>query len=184
MRIIAGRLKGRSLHVPRSATFRPTTDRVKESVFNILAGYVDWGDVSVCDLYAGSGGLGLEALSRGAGQVTFVERSKASLVTLERNIETLGVSAQASIIRMPVEKFLRQRTIKFSLVFADPPYADAFLDELNVHIAPVLQPGGVAVVEHAGDRTLEPTSHLEVIDRRDYGTTSVTFFRPTDGESA
>lgn len=184
MRIIAGRLKGRSLHVPRDATFRPTTDRVKESVFSVLCGHVAWENEQVCDLYAGSGGLGLEALSRGADQVTFVERSKTSLAALERNIDALGVSDMVRILRMPVERYLRQRASRFSLLFADPPYADAFLPQLIAHIAPVLAFEGLAVIEHAGDRMLEATETLDLIDRREYGTTAVTFFRNTQGGPA
>jgi 16S rRNA (guanine966-N2)-methyltransferase len=167
--------------MPRDATFRPTTDRVKESVFNVLAGQVEWSTESVCDLYAGSGNLGLEALSRGAAHTTFVERSKGSLTALERNIESLDVVARTAVLRMTVEQYFRKSASTFSLIFADPPYAEAAFVQLLDGIAKLLRPEGLAIIEHGGKEQLVGTPELTCIDRRDYGTTAVSFFRSNQG---
>lgn len=181
MRIITGQLRGRTLHVPGAAAFRPTTDRVKESIFNILASLIDWDQSRVCDLFAGSGNLGIEALSRGAEHCTFVEQSRTSLAVLERNITDLGVSLHARIERRSVEQFLRQTSERFPLVMADPPYRYDKADSLCDGIAAILAPGGIAVFEHEGGRPAFETSALEIIDRREYGTTAVTFFQSLNG---
>ncbi len=181
MRIITGQFRGRTLHVPRTAAFRPTTDRVKESIFNILGGLIEWDDCRVCDLFAGSGNLGIEALSRGAKQCCFVEQSRASLAVLEKNISALGIAAQARIQHRSVEQYLRQTQERFALVLADPPYRFEKAEELLDGIASVLQPGGIAIFEHEGERTEIHTKRLQTIDRREYGTTAVTFFQTVNG---
>ena len=120
MRIVAGEFKGRRLHAPRGAGTRPTADRVREALFSIL------GDVSgarVLDLYAGSGALGIEALSRGAESALFVERDQQALAALRRNLEAVG--ADADVRRQDVSRFLARPEGTFDLVFCDPPYDDA-----------------------------------------------------------
>jgi 16S rRNA (guanine966-N2)-methyltransferase len=120
VRVVAGEFKGRRLHAPRGARTRPTADRVREALFSML------GDVSgarVLDLYAGSGALGIEALSRGAESATFVERDRHALTALRRNLEAVGSDAQ--VIARDVERFLARREGTFDLVFCDPPYDDA-----------------------------------------------------------
>ncbi|MFZ1729453.1 MAG: 16S rRNA (guanine(966)-N(2))-methyltransferase RsmD [Bacteroidota bacterium] len=181
MRIITGQLRGRTLHVPRDAAFRPTTDRVKESVFNILGALIDWEDSAVCDLFAGSGNLGIEALSRGAPSCSFVEQSHASLSVLQRNITNLGISARALVVQRSVEQFLKQTTDRFSLIIADPPYRYEKTAELLDGVAQALKPDGIAVLEHEGERPSSDTTSLHVFDRREYGTTAVTFFRKQNG---
>ena len=120
MRVVAGGFKGRRLHAPRGARTRPTADRVREALFSML------GDVSgarVLDLYAGSGALGIEALSRGAESATFVERDRHALAALRRNLDAVGADAQ--VIPRDVERFLARPEGTFDLVFCDPPYDDA-----------------------------------------------------------
>ena len=120
MRVVAGEFKGRRLHAPRGARTRPTADRVREALFSML------GEVSgarVLDLYAGSGALGIEALSRGAGSATFVERDRRALAALRRNLEAVGADAQ--VISRDAERFLARPEGTFDLVFCDPPYDDA-----------------------------------------------------------
>ncbi|MDX9757578.1 MAG: 16S rRNA (guanine(966)-N(2))-methyltransferase RsmD [Bacteroidota bacterium] len=181
MRVIAGTLKGRTLRVPADATFRPTTDRVKESVFNILHGLVEWSSTTVCDLFAGSGSLGIEALSRGASSAVFVESHRASLAVLTRNLAELAVTTQARVVQRAVESFLRERAARYSLVFADPPYRFENMESLIENIAGIMAPEGLAVLEHARAREVSAPSSLRIVDRRDYGTTAVTFFQPTPG---
>ena len=120
MRVVAGEYKGRRLHAPRGSRTRPTADRVREAVFSML------GDVSgarVLDLYAGSGALGIEALSRGAESAVFVERDRAALTALQRNLEATG--ARGEVRRQDVARFLARPAGTFDLVFCDPPYDGA-----------------------------------------------------------
>ena len=184
MRIIAGKWKGRTLHVPKDATFRPTTDRVRESVFSMLDGRLDWSELRVCDLFAGSGSLCLEALSRGAAHTTFVERQPRSLSVLQRNITSLSADAQCRVQRSDVTRFLGQQAERYGLIFADPPYAE--LDEVKLlsGIARHLSPGGLAVVEHDSGRAISEPVELTITETRRYGTTSMTFLTTRDAEAA
>jgi 16S rRNA (guanine966-N2)-methyltransferase len=120
VRVVAGEFKGRRLHAPRGARTRPTAYKVREALFSML------GDVSgarVLDLYAGSGALGIEALSRGAESAMFVERDQRALTALRRNLEAIG--AESSVRRQDVLRFLARPEGTFDLVFCDPPYDDA-----------------------------------------------------------
>lgn len=120
VRVVAGEFKGRRLHAPRGARTRPTADRVREALFSML------GDVSgarVLDLYAGSGALGIEALSRGAESAVFVERDRRALAALRRNLDAVG--AEAEVRHQDVARFLGHPEGTFDLVLCDPPYDDA-----------------------------------------------------------
>ena len=120
MRVVAGAFKGRRLAAPRGTRTRPTADRVREALFSML------GDVEgarVLDLYAGSGALGIEALSRGAGSAVFVERDPHALAAIERNLAAIG--AEATVVRQDVLRFLARADGAFDLVFCDPPYDSA-----------------------------------------------------------
>ncbi len=123
MRIIAGIYKGRIVKFPNSKLVRPTTDKVKESLFNYLQNQIDFEGIYVCDIYAGSGSLGLEALSRGAAEVHFVEKDYHIIKTLEMNINTLDAEDKCRIFRMEAVKFSKMsRHNKYDLIFADPPF--------------------------------------------------------------
>jgi 16S rRNA (guanine966-N2)-methyltransferase len=120
VRIVAGEFRGRRLTAPRGVRTRPTADRVREALFSML------GDVTgahVLDLYAGSGALGIEALSRGAESAVFVERDPRAVAAIERNLESLGL--QEEVLRQDVGRFLRRGSGTFDLVFCDPPYDSA-----------------------------------------------------------
>lgn len=180
MRIVAGEFRGRQLSTPSGATTRPTAARAREALFAILR------DVSaerVLDLYAGSGALGLEALSRGAEQLVLVESSKAAQLAIRNNLQTLGVEARATLLPLRAEASLKalERLGPFSLVFADPPWADAqaaleMLERLAAHS--LLAPAARLVLEHAA-RTppvLSRSARLSAIDTRRWGDTAVTIF--------
>lgn len=122
MRIIAGAHRGRTLVVPRSLT-RPTTDRVRESLFGQLGTLVE--GARVLDLYAGSGGLGLEALSRGAASCDFVEQDRQACAAIKKNLAALKITT-GQVITSAAEKFLAGKGSPYDLIFADPPYADGF----------------------------------------------------------
>lgn len=123
MRIIAGELRGRLIKVPKSKLVRPTTDKTKESIFNYLTNKIDFSDMKVCDLYAGSGSLGLEALSRGAAEVHFVEQNFQIYKNILSNIETFGVSERTKVFKMPCTKFssIKEHS-QYDLIIADPPF--------------------------------------------------------------
>ena len=123
MRIISGELKGRKISVPDSKEIRPTTDRVRETLFNILNNKIDFSDRKVLDLYAGSGSLGLECLSRGASLVHFVERNFKIYSSLQENINSLDATEKCKIFKMEAVKFsLLSKSEDYDLIIADPPF--------------------------------------------------------------
>lgn len=129
MRIIAGELGGRIIKVPKSKLVRPTTDKNKEAIFNYLNNKLNFSELKVCDLYAGTGSLGLEALSRGAQEVHFVEQNFIVYKNLQENIESLDVDDRTKIFKMPCLKFssLAEHT-QYNLIIADPPF---FKDDIH-----------------------------------------------------
>lgn len=193
MRVIAGELKGRRILSPRGRDVRPTYDRVRESLFGILE--PDIPGSLVLDLFAGSGSLGIEALSRGATEVVFVERSTAVLRVLEENITALGLEDRSFVLKGDALRLARDRRIPrapFDLVFVDPPYSSGDAGRSLVLLPPLLAPGALVVVEQAATPrrsrrdavgpgpTDEPAGLIETRRRR-YGTTELVFYRPTDG---
>ncbi|MGZ6780057.1 MAG: 16S rRNA (guanine(966)-N(2))-methyltransferase RsmD [Mycobacterium sp.] len=174
-RIVAGDLGGRRIAVPPRGT-RPTTDRVRESLFNVLAARVDLHGASVLDLYAGSGALGLEALSRGAAAAIFVESDQRAAAVIEQNIKALGVH-DAMLRRGAVASVLATRPDRpFELVFADPPY-DVGAAEVNAVLAALTDRGwttvgSVVVVERpASDPELSWPERWQPWRPRRYGDT-------------
>lgn len=123
LRIISGELRGRRFNVPDTDKVRPTTDRVRETVFNILNNKIDFEGISVLDLFSGSGAIGFESISRGASFVNFVENNSLIIKNLEKNIEELGVSENCFISKFDALSFSKKMTEKpFDLIYADPPY--------------------------------------------------------------
>lgn len=150
MRIVAGLAKGRRLTAPAAGT-RPTSDRAREALFNSLAGMLDLDGARVLDLYAGTGAVGLEALSRGAAEAVFVETGRAALAALRRNVAAVGLPG-ARVVPREVRAFLASDPGQpFDLVFADPPYdlADHVLAGVLELLAPRLAASGYVVVERA-----------------------------------
>lgn len=178
MRIIAGELGGRRLVAPRGLATRPTTDRAREALFSIL------GDVQgarVLDLYAGTGALGIEALSRGAARATFVESARPAIVALRENLRSLGLDPRAAIVAQPVARALDAiaRAAPFDLVFADPPYADAgsaaeLIARLVVALA--LAPGARVVLERSSRDAPFAIEGLALASDRTYGDTAIAFY--------
>lgn len=171
MRIIAGTAKGFSLRTPQEGT-RPMTGRAKESLFSILRDRL--GGAVVLDLYAGSGALGLEALSRGAASCVFVERSKRAAKVLEANIRHVGLGG--SVDRRSVESALPRLEGPFDIVFVDPPYpeGDAKIHEVLAGVAPLLDDGGVIVLHRQARSRVEAPEFLTSVDERRYGDAVVT----------
>jgi 16S rRNA (guanine(966)-N(2))-methyltransferase RsmD len=161
MRIIAGEFRSRTLHSPAGLATRPTSDRLRETLFNVLAPRIQ--GAAFLDLYAGSGAVGMEALSRGAASVVFVERAEAALKALRANLARLGLTAAFRIQSGSVAAFLRRQAAGqagFDLAFLDPPY-DAFeeyagtLGLLGRSTDGLLRPGALVIAEHRRKERLE-----------------------------
>ena len=152
MRIISGEFKGRFINVPKSNLIRPTTDRVRETLFNLLNNMIDFSGIKVLDLYAGSGSLGLECLSRGAKEIYFVEKNFVIYKNLFENIKSLDVETQCKIFKMPSVKFSQGlQENKYDLILADPPF---FKDDIysvvgNVKSNKFLKPKSFMIIERS-----------------------------------
>jgi 16S rRNA (guanine966-N2)-methyltransferase len=175
MRIIAGAHRGRPLTAPRGRATRPTSDRVREALFSILGEGVD--GARVLDLYAGSGALAIEAMSRGAAQATLVDSAPAAVTAIKRNLEALDLHAQ--VRRQDALAFLRAASKdarQYDLVFLDPPYrhASGLAGELSGALAPVLASGARVVVE--SDRRSPLELELPLLDERGYGDTLIRIY--------
>ncbi len=181
MRVIAGRLGGRRLVAPRGAATRPTTDRVREALFSILG---DLQGQSVLDLYAGTGALGIEALSRGAARAVFVESARPALAALRQNLAALGLDDVAEVVAAPVARALPAlgaRRPPFDLVLVDPPYADAA--EALALVARHLRLEGAPahariVLEHASRDRIPCPPGLAAAGTRTYGDTAISLYEP------
>jgi 16S rRNA (guanine966-N2)-methyltransferase len=183
MRITGGQYRSRPLKAPKGSLTRPTSDRVREALFSIL-GPACVGDRAVLDLYAGTGALGLEAMSRGARSVVFVERSKEALAALRANVAALGVDGRVRVVTSPVERAapaLRAQGERFGLVFADPPYAEvksgAAGRVLEGLVVSLLDEEALLVLEHASRDPSPEMAGLEKEEVRTYGDTTLAFYR-------
>jgi 16S rRNA (guanine(966)-N(2))-methyltransferase RsmD len=177
MRVIAGEWGGRRLQAPAGAATRPTSDRVREALFSILGDRV--AGARVLDLFAGSGALGIEALSRGAGSAVFVDDAPAAIKAIRANLEAL--SLPADVRRTDALRFLGAASgdgAQYDLVFLDPPYrlADTLADRLSEALPAVLAPGAVAVAE--SDRRAPLALDLPLFDERRYGDTLIRIYGP------
>jgi 16S rRNA (guanine966-N2)-methyltransferase len=171
MRVIAGTYGGRELVAPKGRETRPTSDRVREALFSILG---DLGEARVLDLFAGSGALAIEALSRGAAEATLVDSAGPAITAIRRNLETFGIEAE--VVRRPALRFLQaasERARQYDLVFLDPPYRQASTlgRELTAALRPVL--AGAARVVAESDRRRPLLLGLELLDQRRYGDTLI-----------
>lgn len=181
MRVIAGWLGGRRLHAPPGRSTRPTSERVREALFSSL-GPLD--GVRVLDLYAGTGALGIEALSRGAAEAAFVERSPASLASLQENLRALGIEELATVLRADAAASVRRlgrAGRRFDLVFADPPYAAGEAGRVLGALveAAVLAPDARVVIEGSRRHPPPPIEGLRVVEERCYGDTTLVHLVPT-----
>jgi 16S rRNA (guanine966-N2)-methyltransferase len=168
VRVIAGEFKGRRLHTARGTRTRPTADRVREALFSMLG---DVAGARVLDLYAGSGALGIEALSRGAASAVFVERDQRALAPLRRNLDAVG--ADAEVRRQDVLRFLASPEGTFDLVFCDPPYDDAprVAALLSEGLPAMLEPNARIVTE--SDKRNPLVLSLPLVVERAYGDTRI-----------
>ena len=183
MRVVAGALRGRKLVTPDGLSVRPTAERVRQATFNALEHRGAVRDARVVDLFAGSGALGIEALSRGASHVVFVEQDKAALACIRQNLEHVGMTAQATIVRSDVSRWVRGGSAAgtVDLLFADPPYTFEGWTDLLACVHDGLHRDdsdevGIAVLETPGP--IEPGPAWEILRQQRYGGTVVTLSIP------
>lgn len=186
MRIIGGRFKGTRLAAPGAkgggkAHLRPTSDRVRESLFNLLAhgDYPDLEGARVLDLFAGTGALGFEALSRGAARVVFIDDGPAARGLIRQNIETLNATGQTKLWRRNATSLGQCQGDPYDLVFADPPYGKGLgLAALaSARAGGWIAPGAVVVLEESAEGTIDAPEGLLEMDNRTYGDTRILIFR-------
>ena len=175
MRIIAGNLRGRRLNPPNNLPVRPTTDMARESLFNILNNYVDYEECSVMDLFAGTGAVSIEFISRGAREVTSIDINNACTEFIKSTARQLGLD-NIHVVRADVFDLLKRAYKKFDIVFADPPYS---LDNLRslpdmVFEHNILTEDGIFVLEHPREYQFEEHPHFW--QHRHYGKVNFTFF--------
>lgn len=181
LRIIGGNLKRKKLFTPKGMVTRPTSDRVKEALFNILGPHIT--NASVLDLFAGSGALGLEALSRGAKEALFIDNDHAALTIIDRNIASCRLNTNAVSMRCNILQDLRciqTAGRHFNLVFMDPPYArDMIVKTLHkLDTIDILKKNAMIVIEHSsGESVPKALARFSLIDQRKYGKTMLSFMR-------
>lgn len=180
MRVVSGNRKGKSLKAVPGNSTRPTTDKVKEAIFNMIGPYFEGG--TGLDLFAGSGGLGIEALSRGLEKVIFVDRDKMAIQTIYDNIEACGFQDQSEIYRNDAERAIKavlKREIVFDLVFLDPPYKKQQIVRLIEMLdgANLLEDSGKIVCEHSSDVSLpDEAGSLVRTKKESYGIISISIY--------
>lgn len=186
MRIVAGSARGRVLAGPKSDdVIRPTADRVRETLFNVLGQWCE--GLSVLDVFAGTGALAFEALSRGASRAVLVDQGREAQTLIRTNASALGFAELIEVVAMPADRGLEtltRRGARFDLVFIDPPYRLEVGGATLTACEPLVNPGGRVVVEHATSETLpEQVGSLSRVDERVFGATVVTVFTKALTES-
>lgn len=186
MRITTGRFKGRTVDTVDDLSVRPAMDRARQTIFNILAARIELDGVSVLDLFAGSGSLGLEALSRGAKRAVFVESSRQASRLLESTIERFGCAGQAEVLTMDAQRFLASNRDRFDIVFSDPPYSYPHTTGMpdEIMTGNHLSPGGILLIEHATGLEFPASDRWELFTGRRFGRTSLSFFRRVHNQEA
>ena len=184
MRIVGGKLRSRPLAGPRSDSVRPTSDRLREALFNILAhSYGDpVTDARVLDLFAGTGALGIEAISRGAAYALFVDDGVEARALLRDNVETLGLGGVTRIFRRDATRLGPVHPVEpFSLVFLDPPYGKGLAEKalISAREGGWLKPGALVVAEEAAGTAFKAPEGFTELERRRYDDTEIVFVRPT-----
>jgi 16S rRNA (guanine966-N2)-methyltransferase len=186
MRVIGGEFKGRKLLVPRGGKVRPTSDRVREAIFDILG--PGWNFQRALDLFAGTGSLGIEALSRGTPEVVFVEQGKGALTILRGNVKALGLKSRVWVLPLAAKRglaVLGEKEEAFDLIFMDPPYGKGLVGKTLEEIARrgIITSSGTIVAEHSPREELLPPPGLVLSQQRRYGDTSLSFFQAVSPSS-
>jgi 16S rRNA (guanine(966)-N(2))-methyltransferase RsmD len=188
MRIISGTSKGRKLATPKNLSLRPTSDRVKESIFNILREEIE--GRMVLDLFAGTGNLGIEALSRGAKKVIFVEKGRHALTLIERNLAQFELEGRSEVLPIDANRaigILNQRGNNFDLIFMDPPYEKGLIERTLTKLSshPIYHRDSILIIEHHRRELLPPAIHgWNLIRQRQMGETVISFLTPQKNDAS
>jgi 16S rRNA (guanine966-N2)-methyltransferase len=178
IRIISGELGGRKIEAPDTGKTHPMSERIRNALFNSIAH--DIAGAKVLDAFAGTGAVGLEALSRGAHDVTFIERDRTAQQILAKNINALKVEERVTIFRMSVDAWLKSNPEEvFDLIFVDPPYDDMQFSTVG-ELFGLLKPNGLMVLSHPGRGEIPTKTGVVVVDNRSYGNAYLTFYRRED----
>lgn len=175
MRIISGKFKGRRISAPRNITARPTTDFAKEGLFNLLNNRIDFEDINVLDLFAGTSSISVEFVSRGCENVVTVEQSEKHCAFIRKVCDELKID-NLSLIKTDVFRFLESCRVKFDVVFADPPYELTTLKDIPdiIFAKKLLKEGGLFILEHSSKNDFSKHPHFSA--HRNYGNVNFTFF--------
>lgn len=178
MRIITGTLKGRQIHIPNTLDVRPTSDRTKEGLFSTIEARKYIRESRILDLFAGSGNLGIEAISRGAKSVLFVDYDRNNIQLIEKLADEFEIADRVRAVTTPVENFLQGPAVPYDFIFSDPPYDYPLMHEM---ITDILSKGwihenGWLILEH--DKRHDFTEHEQCIIIKNYGRTTVSIFGP------
>jgi 16S rRNA (guanine966-N2)-methyltransferase len=175
LRIISGKFGGRTIQAPDGKITHPMSERVRGSMFNIIGDEIKGAEV--LDIFAGTGSLGLEALSRGAANVTFVERDRLASKILAENIKVLNVDSLTTAVKIGAGTWIEKNQDKlYDIIFADPPYNDLQLSTVS-RLGGLLKPNGLMVLSYPGRGEVPAVYGVVVVDNRSYGTAALTFYR-------
>lgn len=175
IRIISGRYGGRKIEAPDNRRTHPMSERIRNALFNSIASEI--ANAEVLDVFAGTGAVGLEALSRGARHVTFIERDRVAQKILAGNIALLDADENTTIIRTTVNNWVETALPQlFDIIFADPPYHDTQFSTVS-KLFGLLKPGGLMVLSHPGRGEIPTKTGVVVVDNRSYGNAYLTFYR-------
>ena len=183
MRIITGQYKGRHFDVPRTFKARPTTDFAKENIFNVINGYIDLDGATALDLFAGTGSISLEMLSRGCTPVVSIEADRDHAAFIRQCMQKLAVTDNV-LIRGDVFRFIKSCRQQFDFIFADPPYALAELPSIPALVFErgLLKPGGIFVFEHGKKNGFSADPHF--VEHRAYGSVNFSIFRNVESDGS
>ena len=174
MRVITGTYKGRHFDVPRSFKARPTTDFAKENIFNVMTGYIDFEGTEALDLFAGTGSITLELLSRGCKEVVSVEMDRDHARFIQQCIDKVGAENH-TLVKGDAFRFMKSCKRQFDFIFADPPYSLPTLETIPALALPLLKEGGMMVFEHGKQNDF--SQHPRFVERRVYGAVNFSLFR-------
>ncbi len=175
IRIISGKFGGRLLDAPEGRRMHPMGERIRNALFNSIGSEIQ--GAHVLDAFAGTGAVGLEALSRGAASVTFIERDRLLQKIVMGNIERLGVETETTLIRTSVANWLETKDDQqFDIIFADPPYNDVQFSTISL-LFDLLKPSALMVLSHPGKSEILTKTGVVVVDNRSYGNADLTFYR-------
>ena len=174
MRVITGTYKGRHFDVPRSFKARPTTDFAKENIFNVMTGYIDFEGTEALDLFAGTGSITLELLSRGCNEVVSIEMDRDHARFIQQCIDKVGAENH-TLVKGDAFRFMKSCKRQFDFIFADPPYSLPTLETIPDLALPLLKEGGMMVFEHGKQNDF--SQHPRFVERRVYGAVNFSLFR-------